>query len=121
MTRKRKTESKRLLSKKLRYISATKRQQRLRYPPQFIIRITKDTSTCTPKHSNRDVLWRILALRGIPSKVCNLISGMYCGSGSAAGCGTIRAVVCHHIGLILGYYWGRSEVRSLNCVHHMHG
>ena len=39
---------------------------------------------------NRDVLWRILALRGIPPKLVNLISSLYSGTESAARCdGTI--------------------------------
>ena len=35
---------------------------------------------------NRDVLWKILALRGIPLKLVNLIFGLYSGKESAVGC-----------------------------------
>ena len=39
---------------------------------------------------NRDVLWRILALRGIQPKLVNLLSGVYSGTKSAVRCdGTI--------------------------------
>ena len=35
---------------------------------------------------NRDLLWRILALRGIPPKLVKLISGLYFGTESALWC-----------------------------------
>ena len=39
---------------------------------------------------NRDVLWRILAFRGIPPKLVSLLSGLYSGTKSPVSCdGTI--------------------------------
>jgi len=36
---------------------------------------------------NRDTLWRILSLRGVPPKLINLVSELYSGTGSAGRCG----------------------------------
>ena len=36
---------------------------------------------------NRDALWRILGLRGVPSKLINLMSELYSGTESAVRCG----------------------------------
>ena len=36
---------------------------------------------------NRDSLWRILGLRGVPPKLINLMSGLYSGTESAVRCG----------------------------------
>ena len=36
---------------------------------------------------NRDALWRILGLRGVPPKLINLMSELYCGTESAVRCG----------------------------------
>ena len=36
---------------------------------------------------NRDALWRILGLRGVPPKLINLISELYSGTESAVRCG----------------------------------
>ena len=36
---------------------------------------------------NRDALWRILGLRGVPPKLINLMSELYSGTGSAVRCG----------------------------------
>ena len=36
---------------------------------------------------NRDALWRILGLRGVPPKLINLISELYSGIESAVRCG----------------------------------
>jgi len=36
---------------------------------------------------NRDALWRILSLLGMPTKLINVISELYSGTGSAARCG----------------------------------
>ena len=36
---------------------------------------------------NRDALWRILDLRGVPPKLINLLSELYSGSESAVRCG----------------------------------
>ena len=36
---------------------------------------------------NRDVLWRILGLRGVPQKLIDLMSELYSGTESAVSCG----------------------------------
>ena len=36
---------------------------------------------------NRDALWRILGLRGVPPKLINLMSKLYSGTESAVRCG----------------------------------
>ena len=36
---------------------------------------------------NRDALWRILCVRGVPPKLIDLISELYCGTESAVSCG----------------------------------
>ena len=38
---------------------------------------------------NRDALWRILGLRGVPPKLIDLMSVLYSGTESAVRCGTI--------------------------------
>ena len=49
---------------------------------------------------NRDVLWRILVLRGIHSNLVNLISGLYSGTENAV---RYDGIVSDYFQLILGY------------------
>ena len=50
--------------------------------------LAADVDLCNVFDSvNRDALWRILGLRGVPAKLINLMSEMYSGTVSAVRCG----------------------------------
>ena len=50
---------------------------------------------CKPFDSvNRDALWRILVLRGVPPKLINLMSELYSGTESAVRCGDNFSDLC---------------------------
>ena len=50
---------------------------------------------------NRDALWRILGLHGVPPKLINLMSELYSGTESAVRCGGIT-----YFQLLLAFVWG---------------
>ena len=53
---------------------------------------------------NRDALWRILGLRGVPPKLINLMSELYSGTESAVRCGdTISDLFPVVTGMCQGY------------------
>ena len=55
---------------------------------------------------NRDALWRILGLRGVPPKLIDLMSELYSGTESAVRCGgTISDLFQLLLEFVRGVYW----------------
>ena len=55
---------------------------------------------------NRDALWKILGIRGVPTKLINLMSNLYSGTESAVRCGdTISDLFPVVTGVLRGLYW----------------
>ena len=55
---------------------------------------------------NRDALWRSLGLRGVPPKLIDLMSELYCGTESAVRCGgTFLTYFQLLLEFIRGVYW----------------
>ena len=55
---------------------------------------------------NRDALWRILGLRGVPPKLIDRMSELYSGTESAVRCGgTISDLFPGVTGVRQGVYW----------------
>ena len=66
---------------------------------------------------NRDALWRILGLRGVPPKLIDLMSELYSGTESAVRCGGT-----YHLRHISSCYWSSSEVcNSPHTFQHLYG
>ena len=86
--------------------------------------LAADVDLCKAFDSvNRDALWRILGLRGVPPKLINLMSELYSGTERAARCGDtisdlfpvvtgIREVTPHFSALVWIGFWGGCQRSS---------